>query len=111
MAGTNIAKAHLGAGKPSIGTWIRLNGVLSTEMMARVGFDWVVLDARHSNLDMHRFQFVLLANSTVNIVPMVRVPWNHPIELKRTLGAGSYGVVIPVVKSRGDAVNAVRAVR
>ena len=111
MARTNIAKARLRAGKPSIGTWIRLDGTLSAEMMAHVGFDWLVLDAEHSAFDIHSLQFMLQAISTTNTVPMVRVPWNDPIELKRTLDAGAYGVVIPMVKSREDAEKAVRAVR
>jgi len=111
MARTNIAKARLRAGKPSIGTWIRLDGTLSAEMMAHIGFDWLVLDAEHSAFDIHSLQFMLQAISTTNTVPMVRVPWNDPIELKRTLDAGAYGVVIPMVKSREDAEKAVRAVR
>jgi 4-hydroxy-2-oxoheptanedioate aldolase len=111
MARQNRAKAHLKAGNPSVGTWLRLDGTLAAEMMAHVGFDWLVLDAEHSAFDIHSLQTMLQTISTTDTVPMVRVPWNDPIELKRTLDAGAYGVVIPMVKSAADAEKAVRAVR
>lgn len=111
MARQNKAKAHLKAGQPSVGTWLRLDGTLAPEMMAHVGFDWLVLDAEHSAFDIHSLQYMLQAISTTDTVPMVRVPWNDPMELKRTLDVGAYGVVIPMVKCREDAEQAVQAVR
>ncbi len=111
MARQNKSKAHLKAGQPSVGTWLRLDGTLAAEMMAHVGFDWLVLDAEHSAFDIHSLQMMMQAIGTTDTVPMVRVPWNDPMELKRTLDAGAYGVVIPMVKSAEDARQAVQAVR
>src|SRR5258708_40110439 len=47
------------------------------------------------------------AISTANTVPVVRVPWLEPGILMKTLDAGAYGVICPMVNTRQDAQNLV----
>ena len=51
---------------------------------------------------------MLQAISTTATVPMVRVPWLEPGILMKTLDAGAYGVICPMVNTREDAQNARR---
>jgi 4-hydroxy-2-oxoheptanedioate aldolase len=44
-------------------------------------------------------------------VPIVRVPWNEPGTIMKTLDAGAYGVIVPMVNSRREAEAAVAACR
>jgi 4-hydroxy-2-oxoheptanedioate aldolase len=46
---------------------------------------------------------MLQAISTTATVPVVRVPWLEPGIIMKTLDAGAYGVICPMVNSREDA--------
>jgi 4-hydroxy-2-oxoheptanedioate aldolase len=45
----------------------------------------------------------LQAISTTPTVPLVRVPWLEPGILMKTLDAGAYGVICPMINTREDA--------
>jgi len=72
--------------------------------MARLGFDWLVVDMEHSAQNP-----VLMADMVATIAdagtcaPMVRVPVNSVEWFKWTLDAGAWGVVVPMVNSREEA--------
>jgi 4-hydroxy-2-oxoheptanedioate aldolase len=44
-------------------------------------------------------------------VPIVRVPWNEPGIIMKSLDAGAYGVIVPMVNSRAEAEAAAAACR
>jgi 4-hydroxy-2-oxoheptanedioate aldolase len=46
---------------------------------------------------------MLQAISTTPTVPLVRVPWLEPVIIMKTLDAGAYGVICPMVNTREDA--------
>src|SRR4029078_13719254 len=46
---------------------------------------------------------MLQAVSTTDTVPIVRVPWLEPGILMKSLDAGAYAVICPMVNSREDA--------
>ncbi len=47
----NHVKARLRAGEPSIGTWLGLPSPEAAEQVARIGFDWLVVDSEHNAVD------------------------------------------------------------
>jgi 4-hydroxy-2-oxoheptanedioate aldolase len=44
-------------------------------------------------------------------MPMVRVPWNEPFFIQWVLDAGAYGVIVPLINTREEAVKAAGACR
>jgi len=98
-------------GKAAVGTWLVLGSPIVAEIMANLGFDWVVVDTEHGSIDIGTTQSIIQAINTTDTVPMVRVPWNDPMSIKRALDAGAYGLVIPMVNSREEAIRAVKATR
>ena len=54
---------------------------------------------------------MLQAISVGESVPIVRVPWNEPGIIMKSLDAGAYGVIVPMVNSRAEAEAAVAACR
>jgi len=98
-------------GKAAVGTWLVLGSPITAEIVASMEFDWVVIDTEHGSIDIGMTQTIIQAISTTNTVPMVRVPWNDPMSIKRALDAGAYGLVIPMVNSREEAIRAVQAAR
>ena len=105
----NKVKRQLQSGQPSIGTWLSLGSPLAAEQLTQAGFDWLNIEQEHAAVDATLTQSMLQAISLGDTVPMVRVPWNSGDWIKRALDAGAYGVVIPMVNSRAEAEQAVKA--
>src|SRR6266702_4364330 len=105
---TNQVKEKLKRGEPALGAWLSLPSVPAARIMARLGFDWLVVDMEHSAQNP-----VLMADMVATIAdagtcaPMVRVPTNSVEWFKWALDAGAWGVVVPMVNSREEAQRAV----
>jgi 4-hydroxy-2-oxoheptanedioate aldolase len=108
---SNTVLRKLRAGEPSVGTWLSCSDSLAAELMAHVGFDWLVINMEHEAIDVRTMQMMLQAISTTDTIPMVRPVWNDILAIKQPLDCGAYGVVIPMVNSREDAIRAVQVCR
>ncbi|HMO44841.1 MAG TPA: aldolase/citrate lyase family protein [Rubrivivax sp.] len=97
--------------KPPIGTWISSASPIVAEAMGHAGFDWGVVDMEHAPLDMMGLVHVLQALAGTKMTPVVRVPWNDAVMVKRVLDAGATTVLFPFVQSADDAARAVAATR
>lgn len=107
----NHVRRRLKAGEPSIGTWLSLPSPEAAEYCSRVGFDWLTVDVEHNPVDVRTQAQMFMAMSASHTAPMARIPANDPIIIKRTLDAGAWGIVVPMVNSRAEAEAAVRATR
>ncbi len=97
--------------QPPIGTWIMSASPLVAEALGCAGFDWGVVDMEHSPLDMADVIHLLQAIGNTKMVPVVRVPWNEPVMVKRVLDAGATTVLFPFVQNATEAAAAVAATR
>lgn len=97
--------------QPPIGTWILSASALVAEAVGHAGFDWGVVDMEHSPLDMREVVQLLQAIGNTRMVPVVRVPWNDAVAVKRVLDAGATTVMIPFVQNAAEAEHAVAATR
>jgi 4-hydroxy-2-oxoheptanedioate aldolase len=104
---TNPVTDKLRSGKPAVGTWLSLSSPVSAELMARVGWDWLVVDAEHSPVGFDTMVNCFRATQLGGAVPMARVPWNDTVWIQRTLDAGALGLVVPMVNTAEDAKNVV----
>lgn len=107
----NHVRRRLQAGEASIGTWLSLPSPEVCEYVGRLGFDWMVADAEHNAMDILTLSRMFTAIAATNTAPMVRIPWNDPLWFKQVLDAGAWGIVVPMVNSKEDAVRAVEATR
>ncbi|HHX66004.1 MAG TPA: 2-dehydro-3-deoxyglucarate aldolase [Chloroflexi bacterium] len=96
-----VQKLH--GGQPAIGSWLSLCSPVAAEIMAHVGFDWLVVDAEHSPVGFETMVNCFRAIQLGGAVPMARVPWNDTIWIQRTLDAGALGLVVPMVNTAEDA--------
>ncbi|HET9822175.1 MAG TPA: aldolase/citrate lyase family protein [Burkholderiaceae bacterium] len=94
-----------------LGTWIMAASPLVTEAMGHAGFQWGVIDMEHTPLDMMEVIHLLQAAGNTKMVPIVRVPWNDAVTIKRVLDAGATTLLIPFVQSADEAARAVAATR
>ncbi|MEJ5197414.1 MAG: aldolase/citrate lyase family protein [Anaerolineae bacterium] len=107
----NTVKQRLSAGQPAIGIVAGLGSAVVAGVLARAGFDFVLVDNQHGNWDdttsLHAFQAITLEGS----VPFTRVRKNDFYAIGRMLDRGALGIVVPMVNSAADAAAAAYAMR
>ncbi len=91
------------AGGAVVNGWLAIPNSFSAETMAHQGWDSLTIDLQHGMVDYQAMIPMLQAVSTTPTVPVVRVPWLEPGILMKTLDAGAYGVICPMINTREDA--------
>lgn len=94
-----------------VGTWIMAASPLVAEAIGCSGFEWGVVDMEHTPLDLMDLVHMLQAVSGTPLQPVVRVPWNDAVCLKRVMDAGATTLLVPFVENEQEALAAARAVR
>jgi 4-hydroxy-2-oxoheptanedioate aldolase len=107
----NPFKRALKAGKAQIGLWSSLSSSYSVEVIAGAGFDWILLDCEHSPNDLENLLTQLQAAAPYPSHPVVRVPWNDMVTIKRVLDIGAQSLLIPYVSTAEEARAAVSHTR
>ncbi|HEX2909605.1 MAG TPA: aldolase/citrate lyase family protein [Chloroflexia bacterium] len=107
---TNHIKAALARGETVFGAWLSLPSVFTTRLIARHGFDWLMVDMEHGPIDFTIMaQMVGVIADSGGPAPFVRVPSNSVENIKRVLDSGAWGVLVPMVNSRAEAEAVVMA--
>jgi 4-hydroxy-2-oxoheptanedioate aldolase len=99
----NILRSIWKSGAAAVNGWLAIPNSFSAETMAHQGWDALTIDLQHGVVDYPAMVTMLQAISTTPTVPVVRVPWLEPGILMKTLDAGAYGVICPMVNTREDA--------
>lgn len=107
----NRFKEALKAGRPQIGLWSSLSSSYTVEVIAGAGFDWLLLDMEHSPNDVESLLGQLQAAAPYPTHPVVRVPWNDMVAIKRVLDVGAQALLVPYVCTREEAMAAVSYTR
>jgi len=107
----NPFKRALKANKAQIGLWSSLSSNYSVEVIAGAGFDWILLDCEHSPNDLENLLTQLQAAAPYATHPVVRVPWNDMVTIKRVLDVGAQSLLIPYVSTAEEAKAAVAYTR
>jgi 2-keto-3-deoxy-L-rhamnonate aldolase RhmA len=94
-----------------LGTWVMSASPIVAEAIGHAGFDWGVLDMEHAPLDLMGLVHMLQAVGNTRMVPVVRVPWNDTVTVKRVLDAGAHTLLFPFVQNADEARRAVAATR
>lgn len=95
----------------TIGSWLTMSDPSVAEIMARTGFDWLVVDMEHSGLSFDQALNHIRTIDLCGVVPLVRVMENNSDLIKRYMDAGAHGVLVPLVNTKADAGKAVSAVK
>ena len=107
----NGFKRALQAGKAQIGLWSSLSSNYTVEVIAGAGFDWILLDMEHSPNDLESALAQLQAAAPYPSHPVVRVPWNDMVSIKRLLDIGAQSLLVPYVSTADEARAAVSYTR
>jgi 4-hydroxy-2-oxoheptanedioate aldolase len=108
---TNPLREALRGGDTQIGLISSLASSYAVEVTAGAGFDWMLIDSEHAPVDLESVLQQLQALSGYPVAPVVRVPWNDMVAIKRYLDIGAQSLLIPYVETAEQAEYAVRSTR
>jgi len=95
----------------TIGSWLTFGYTPTVEIMAKSGFDWLVIDMEHTAIDDFAAQQMIQVISLAGCVPLVRVGKNDELLIKKVMDSGAHGVVVPMINTKKDAEEAVDYVK
>jgi 2-keto-3-deoxy-L-rhamnonate aldolase RhmA len=92
-------KQALASKLPLLGTFIKTPHFHNTEVLSKLGFATLCLDAEHAPFDRRDLDTCILAAKANGQHVLVRIPNDHHESILNTLDLGADGIVIPHVKS------------
>jgi 4-hydroxy-2-oxoheptanedioate aldolase len=107
----NLFKAALKNGQAQMGCWVGLADAYAAEITATAGFDWLLIDCEHAPNDLRSMMAQLQVVEASDSKPVVRLPVGDTVLIKQFLDAGAQTLLVPMVESRDQAEDLVRAVR
>ena len=108
---TNQLKARWQAGKAAVNGWLAIPSGFSAEVIAQCGFDSVTVDMQHGVQDYQSMVQCFQAMDRHPVTRLVRVPWNEPGIIGKSLDGGAWGIIAPMINSKEQAEALVCACR
>ncbi len=105
-----MLKHKLLSGEKTIGSWLTMPSLAISELMAKVGFDWLTIDLEHSSLSIEQAAEMIRIIDLTGVSPLVRLTSNDGNQIKRVMDSGAHGIIVPMVNTKGDAEQAVSSV-
>ncbi len=101
-------KKSLLAGNTVFGPFQGIGSVAVSEILASKGFDWILVDMEHGQIDLETAGDLFAAIKRGGPSALARVPGNDQATIKRVLDAGAMGIMVPLVNSKEEAERAVK---
>ena len=106
----NSLKERLALGEVASSMTVRLTrGIEIAQLSKTAGFDSLYIDLEHSSLSLETTSQICVAALGCGIAPLVRVPQLELVQ--RVLDGGALGIIVPDVRSAGQAQEAVNATK
>lgn len=100
-------KTKLKNNQLTIGSWITIPSTDVVEIMASANFEWLCIDMEHSSIDLEMAKLLILTIQANGMKALVRVPKNEEVIIKRVLDSGADGVIVPMIKTKDEAIEAI----
>jgi 4-hydroxy-2-oxoheptanedioate aldolase len=107
---TNL-RARLRAGETLFGTFLGLGSAIATELCARAGFDWVIIDLEHGAGSESDLLANLHAVGSTPTTALVRPRSAERLRIGRALDLGGHGIMVPRVDLPEQAAEAISFMR
>ncbi|MFF7708959.1 aldolase/citrate lyase family protein [Pseudomonas sp. NPDC007930] len=107
----NPFKAQLATGEPHFGCWAGFATGYATEVLASVGYDWLLIDGEHAPNTVPSILAQLQAVAPYASAPVVRAVSGDAVLIKQLLDIGVQSLMVPMVDSAEQAQALVRAMR
>ncbi|MCA9192026.1 MAG: hypothetical protein KDB03_09695 [Planctomycetales bacterium] len=91
-----------------VGTFLNLCSATAVEIVADLGFDWLLLDFEHGSGSFSDLRSLLLASRAGSSAPIVRIRSVDADIVKFVMDSGAAGIMFPFVSSAEEAMRAVQ---
>ena len=108
---TSLLKQKLQNKEISIGSWLTIPHQAIIEIMSTAGFDWLTIDMEHSPISIETIMNLIGHIQGNGMQALVRVSKNEEVAIKRVLDAGADGVIVPMIRNKEEAIQAVSFVK
>lgn len=95
----------------TLGSWLTIPHQAVIEILGTAGFEWLVIDMEHSPISIETAVNLIGHIQANGMQALVRVSKNEEVIIKQVLDAGADGVVIPMIKNKEEAQQAVNYVK
>lgn len=102
-------KQRLQTGEVLLGTFISLGNPLTTEIVARCQYDWLLLDLEHGVGSEQDILLQLQAIQHTGVAPIIRVEGHQRQRTHKVLDFGARGIMFPRIDTAEEANQAVKA--
>jgi len=103
-------KTKLKNNQLTIGSWLSFGFPPIAEMMAKAGYDWLVVDMEHTGIATNEMFQMIQVIDLAGCTPLVRVGANDPLLIKRAMDSGAHGVIVPMICTPDEAKMAVDSI-
>jgi len=104
-------RSRLRAGETLFGTFTGLASPVATELIARAGFDWLIIDLEHGAGTESELLANLHAVGATPTAALVRPQSGERLRIGRALDLGAHGIMVPRVDLPEQALEAVSFMR
>lgn len=95
----------------TIGSWLTIPHQSVIEILGTAGFEWLTIDIEHAAISIETVMNLIGHIQGNGMQALVRVSKNEEVVIKRVLDAGADGVIIPMIKNKEEAIEAVNYVK
>ena len=95
----------------SLGSWLTIPHQAVVEILGSAGFEWLTIDMEHSPISIETIVNLIGHIQGNGMQALVRVSKNEEVAIKRVLDAGADGVIIPMIKNKSEAIQAINYVK
>lgn len=111
MQNNTLLKNKLAAGKTVLGTWCEIPSPEFINVLAKGGFDFVIIDMEHGSCDYEQAGKMVMAAQVEGCSPIIRVPTNNESAILRALELEAEGVIVPHVESAQERKKVIDAIK
>jgi 4-hydroxy-2-oxoheptanedioate aldolase len=107
----NAMKAALARGETASGVSMMFSSPQLVEIVARLGFDWVLLDCEHGAISVESLEIMTMAAEAAGISAIARPRSRSPEAIMEVLERGVHGIQVPHVNTAEQARSVVEAAK
>jgi len=107
----NMIREALDKRNLALGTWVQMRNPEACELVAVAGYDFVILDMEHGSFGWDGAVDMIRAVEYGGAAPVIRLPGDSIVDIKKALDAGALGVIIPKICTGQEALQVVQAAK
>ncbi len=104
-------KKRFAAGEALLGCFMQLGSPAAVEVAGLAGFDFIVIDAEHSEVNLETTAHMIRAADAVGLPTIMRCAVNEPQIILRYMDLGATGIQIPQINSAAETQRVVNSVK